>query len=223
MIIGPNGAGKTTFFKTLVGLIKPVRGEVIINGEKATGNPRITGRYIGYVPQLSQVNRDFPITGREFVESSVLLRMRPPRLRVPSWVRDRVSELSAELGLEGFIDKPISELSGGQVQRLMIARAVVPGTPILLMDEPISAIDPRGKIGIIRFIEKLSRDHLVFLTTHDPAVFRDKADVLIVFYRGIKAMGKPSDVLKPEVLREIYGEMVIPVKECVHVVDTHAV
>jgi len=223
VIIGPNGAGKTTFFKTLVGLIKPVRGDVIINGEKATGNPRITGRYIGYVPQLSQVNRDFPITGREFVESSVLLRMRPPRLRVPRWVRDRVSELSAELGLEGFIDKPISELSGGQVQRLMIARAVVPGTPILLMDEPISAIDPRGKIGIIRFIEKLSRDHLVFLTTHDPAVFRDKADVLIVFYRGIKAMGKPSDVLKPEVLREIYGEMVIPVKECVHVVDTHAV
>lgn len=223
VIIGPNGAGKTTLFKTIVGLIKPVLGRVTVNGLDVTGNTRLSGKFVGYMPQLSQVNRSFPITGREFVESSVLFRMKPPRLRVPRWVSERAESIVRELGAMEFMDKPISELSGGQIQRLMIARTVVPDTPIILLDEPTSAIDPRGKLGVIKFIEKLSENKLVILTTHDPTVFREKAKLLIVFWRGVKAIGKPREVLKPELLSEIYGEMVIPVKECVHLVDSHAV
>ncbi|MCE4607203.1 MAG: metal ABC transporter ATP-binding protein [Desulfurococcales archaeon] len=223
VVIGPNGAGKTTLFQTLVGLVKPHKGKVRINNVDVTGNPKLAGKHIGYMPQLSQVNRSFPITGREFVESSILFRMKPPRLRVPGWVSRKTEEIVRELGALEFMDKPISELSGGQIQRLMIARTVVPDTPILLLDEPTSAIDPRGKLDVIKFIEKLSRNKLVLLTTHDPTVFKEKAKLLIVFWRGVKAIGKPVEVLKPEILREIYGEMVIPVKECVHLVDTHAV
>ncbi|MCE4614079.1 MAG: metal ABC transporter ATP-binding protein [Desulfurococcales archaeon] len=223
VIIGPNGAGKTTFFKTLVGLLKPVKGAIKINNIDVTGNSKLAGKYIGYMPQLSQVNRSFPVTGREFVESSVLFRMRPPRLKVPLWVSRKAEEIVKELGALEFMDKPLSELSGGQIQRLMIARTVVPDTRILLLDEPTSAIDPKGKFGIIKFIEKLSKSKLVLLTTHDPTIFKERARLLIVFWRGIKAIGKPTEVLKPEILREIYGEMVVPIKECIHLVDTHAV
>jgi zinc/manganese transport system ATP-binding protein len=223
VIIGPNGAGKTTLFKTLVGLLKPVHGTIKVDDIDVTGNPKLAGKYIGYMPQLSQVNRTFPITGREFVESSILFRMKPPRLRVPKWVSKKTEEIARELGVLELLDKPLSELSGGQIQRLMIARTIVPGTPIVLLDEPTSAIDPRGKMGVINFIEKLSREKLVMLTTHDPTVFRERAKLLVVFWKGIKAIGKPREVLRPEVLREIYGEMVIPVKECIHLVDSHAV
>ncbi len=223
VVIGPNGAGKTTLFKTITGLVKPARGRIRFCGTDVTGNPRMAGRLIGYMPQLSEVNRSFPVTGWELVESSVVFRMRPPRLRAPREVVERIQRIIEEVGALDYASKPLSELSGGQVQRLLLARAVAAGTPVLLLDEPTSAVDPRGRLGVVSYIKELAREKLVLLSTHDPTLFRDAASLIVVMWKGVKAVGPPREVLRPDTLREVYGDMVIPVKECVHLVDGHAV
>ncbi len=221
-VIGPNGSGKTTLFRTIMGLIKPVRGRVLVNGRDVTGNPETAGRHIGYVPQLSAFNSEFPITARELVESSLSLRLKPPRLRTPPEIRRAAAEALEAVGASDYADKPISRLSGGQLQRVLIARALVWDPPILLLDEPVSAIDPAGKMEVIELIAKLSTRKLVVVASHDPGVYARHSKLIVVVNRGVRLAGPPSEVLDPRKLAEVYGDSVILVEKCVHLVDSHA-
>lgn len=218
-VIGPNGAGKTTLFRAIMGLVKPLRGRVYVNGEDVTGSPRRAGRHIGYVPQLAHVYRGFPLTGRELVELSLRLRGRPPRLHVPRGVRERAERYLRAVGAERFADRPVSRLSGGQLQRILIARALARETPILVMDEPLSAIDPRGKEGIARIVEEAARDKLVFVSSHDPIMFLHKSRYLMVVNRGIKGFGSPEKTFRLDLLRHAYGGSVYMIEKCIHVFE----
>lgn len=219
MVIGPNGAGKTTLFRTIMGLIKPESGKIVVNGEDITGSPEKAGRYIGYVPQLTNVYRAFPVTGREIVEASLLLRKRPPRIHVPREIREKVDRYLRLVKAYDFADKPLSKMSGGQIQRILIARALAREAQILLMDEPISGIDPRGKEEVARIISGLAKDRLVFVSSHDPVMFLNKSKYLMVVNRGIKSFGSPDKVFKLDLLREAYGGSVYLIEKCVHVFE----
>ncbi|MEM1523624.1 MAG: ATP-binding cassette domain-containing protein, partial [Thermofilaceae archaeon] len=128
-LLGPNGAGKTTFFKLLLGILKPLRGSVLLNGEDVTGDPVRAGVHASYVPQLSAVRRDLPMTALEAIEAALTGKL-DGRER-----RERALKALSLVGAEQLAKRKLSEMSGGQLQRVMIARALARGTPILLMDE----------------------------------------------------------------------------------------
>lgn len=225
-IIGPNGAGKTTLLKTIIGLIKPIKGKVIINGIEVTGRPEKAGRLIGYVPQMFiSYTSNFPITVWEFIENSLLLyKKKWPRFFARKDDRKIIKSVLKAVGLpEEVWYENFWNLSGGQKQRVLIARALVHDPPILIMDEPLSAVDPLGKVELTNIINYLSRSRLVIVTCHDPMILLEHTDLVILLNRKIYAMGNPKEVLKLDKLRKIYGEACIQVsKNHVHIFDFHA-
>lgn len=221
LVIGPNGAGKTTLFRALLGLLK-VEGRVYMNGIDVTGDPGKAGIFAGYVPQLGVAEIPFPVSVREFIESAFSLRKRI----LPSLSREEkliVDSLIKKLGLEGVEAKPFLELSGGMKQRVLLARAIARDPQILIMDEPIASIDPAFRSFVLETIEETSKEKLVLVSSHDPALFLQKAKVVIALNRGIVAMGPPEEVLRIDVMSKVYGRSVVIIDKCLHVVDYHAV
>ncbi len=220
-ILGPNGAGKTTLLKTLLGLVRPVRGRVRIEGVDVTGRPELAGRYAGYVPQRPPLSKTNPITVYEFVASRLLFGKPWPRLSSRS-VRGRVKEVLEAVGVpRGIWGKRLWELSGGQLMRTFIARTLVHEPRVLFLDEPLAPVDPRGKRELARLLGELARDRLVVVTSHDPMLLLDKTRTVVLVLKRIIAYGPPREVLRVEYLREVYGESVIPVREHVHIADEH--
>jgi len=210
-VLGPNGSGKTTFFKILLGLLKPQEGRVLVNDIDVTGNPLTAGRFMSYVPQLSSVRRDIPVTPLEVVE--VMLQSRGLRGRAR---REAAVKLLEEVGASEVVDHTLGELSGGQLQKVLIARALARDTDILLLDEPLSGVDPRGRESLLELIREIARRKLVVMTTHDPVQALKRSDYFVVFNRGIVAQGSPYDVYKLDILRRAYGA-VLEIEKCLHV------
>lgn len=213
-VLGPNGAGKTTFFRILLGLLKPQKGRVLVNGVDVTGDPLRAGRFMSYVPQLSHIDFSFPITGRELVESAV----KSVRRCKSSECREAAEEYLAAVGALDFADKRLGSLSGGQLQRILIARALARQTPIMILDEPFSGVDPRGREKILDLILSISGGKMVLLSTHDPVLTINASKEIIVFNRGVKAIGTPREVFKLDLLRKAYGDGVVMIEKCLHVI-----
>ncbi|MEM2186993.1 MAG: metal ABC transporter ATP-binding protein [Thermofilaceae archaeon] len=212
-LLGPNGAGKTTFFKLLLGILKPLRGSVLLNGEDVTGDPVRAGVHASYVPQLSAMRRDLPMTALEAIEAALTGKL-DGRER-----RERALKALSLVGAEQLAKRKLSEMSGGQLQRVMIARALARGTPILLMDEPFSGIDPRGREDLADLISDLAGERLILLSSHDPIFTLNKSKLVVVFNRGVRAIGSPRDVYRLELLREAYGPGVLLIEKCLHVLS----
>ncbi len=151
-LIGPNGAGKSTLIKLLLGLLKPTRGSISIDGL----SPRAAiarGDIVGYLPQNPHPALNVPLSVRQAVRLGLVGKTGVFR----SYARDDlkfVDELLERIGIAGQADDPLAELSGGQVQRVLIARALAPRPKVLLLDEPTTGID---RIGQQRFIDLLTR------------------------------------------------------------------
>lgn len=214
-ILGPNGSGKTTLFKVILGLLKPSSGSVVINGEDVTGNPVKAGKYASLVPQLSAIRRDLPLTARELVNFVLRTRGRCKGRECEA----KTTEILEAVGAAGIADKKLSEMSGGQLQRVLLARALATGADILLLDEPLSGIDPSGREYILGEIEKISKRKLVVMTTHDPVLTLNKSKTIVVFNRGVRAVGSPGDVFKLDLLRKAYGSNVLLIEKCLHVIS----
>lgn len=210
-VIGPNGAGKTTFFKLILGLLKPLRGRVYLNGEEVTGDPVKAGVHASFVPQLSAVRRDLPATGLEVTEWAVRGCRGAERRR-------KALEALRLVGAEGFAGKRLSSMSGGQLQRVLIARALARDTPILVLDEPFSGIDPRGREELADLLSKLAEGRMVLVSTHDPVLTLKRSRLVVVFNRGVRAVGAPEEVYELEMLRKAYGPGVLVIEKCLHVI-----
>lgn len=224
-VLGPNGAGKTTLLKTILGLVAPRRGRVYVCGYDATGRPNRAGRFIGYVPQLANVPSHFPITPWEIIEYEALARSKGGSFFARKEEINRIVEASLRtVGLhEDAWFKPLRDLSGGQRQRVFIARALVHNPPILLMDEPFSAVDPEGRVELAELVASLARTHLIVVTSHDPMLLLDYTDTIILINRKLVAVGDPHTVLREDILAEVYGAAVLRVKDHVHISDEHGV
>ncbi len=222
-VLGPNGAGKTTLLRTILGLIPPLKGHVYINGVDVTGNPSRAGKLAGYVPQLAWSGTNFPLTAWEAVEMVYLLHSRKwPRLFPGSGVKRVVENVLGKVGLppaKWF--KDIRFLSGGEKQRVMIARALVADQPVLLMDEPFSAVDPAGRASLAKLVAGLAEEKLVVVTSHDPMLLLEWTDKIILINRSFFAIGAPEEVLTLENTRRVYGEAAIPVTHHIHISDQH--
>lgn len=166
-IIGPNGGGKTTLLRLLLGLYRPTRGQILIDG--LTPQQAIArGNIVGYLPQTYSLPRDFPITVRQLVrlglvgKTGLLRRYSPQDLEFVEWLLHRV-------GIAELANRPIGSISGGQQQRALIARALAPKPKLLLLDEPTTGIDHSGRQRFLDFLLSLKQELqlTVVLVTHD--------------------------------------------------------
>ncbi len=151
-IIGPNGGGKTTLLKLILGLLKPVKGEIVFCRENLR-------KQIGYLPQINQVDKNFPILVSEVVASGLA--------REKGDKRALIRESMETMGLEEIASKPIGALSGGQLQRVLLARAMVNKPELLILDEPASYVDKRFESKFYDVLSDINRDTAIILVSHD--------------------------------------------------------
>ncbi len=208
-LLGPNGCGKTTLFRTLLGLLPPLSGSVLLGGTPITAQSRAEiARRIAYVPQAHAP--PFPFEAIEVVLMGRTARLgafgQPGR-------RDREIALSAmsRLGIADLATRDYSRLSGGQRQLVLIARALAQEAPLLVMDEPTASLDFGNQAQVLTQITTLARvaaedGHGVILSTHDPdQTFALDAQVLLMKDGTTHATGRAQDVLTGETLSEVYG------------------
>jgi zinc transport system ATP-binding protein len=156
-IIGPNGGGKTTLVKCILGLMKPTSGEISYTGQKPT---------IGYLPQYSTIDRRFPISVEEVVLSG-LCSQKSLVSRFSAGQRDKVREIISRMGLEGLEKRSINQLSGGQLQRALLGRAIVSDPALVILDEPSTYIDKRFEAKLYSLLSEINRECAVVLVSHD--------------------------------------------------------
>lgn len=192
-IIGPNGSGKTTLVRAILGLTV-VAGDILWEERPS----------IGYVPQYVDFDRSFPLT----VEELLLLRLPGHRFwRHDDIAHDAVNHVLHDVGAAKLIEKPIGVLSGGELQRVLIANALLPNPSLLVLDEPSSGIDIEGEETIYSLIHRLAeqRGMTVLLVSHDLDIVFRYASKVVCVNRKLICQGVPSKVLTAQMLSKAYA------------------
>ncbi|MCX6354433.1 MAG: metal ABC transporter ATP-binding protein [Candidatus Aureabacteria bacterium] len=197
-IIGPNGAGKTSLLRAIINEI-PYRGRMIFQIE---GRPQTHPR-IGYVPQKLSIDPDSPMSVLDLVATSI--SERPIWIGVSRPLRARAEAILASVSAEHLIHRKLGELSGGELQRVLLALAMAPAPNLLLLDEPVSNIDPKGLSLFYKTVSDLRRCHdvAVIMVTHDLAGIAYHADTVILMNHSVLAAGPPRDILADTKLMQL--------------------
>jgi len=161
-IIGPNGGGKTTLLKIILGLMTPVSGEISFFRDGKS----IPSLKIGYLPQINPIDKRFPISVFEVI-SSGLAGEKPLFKDFTAQQKENVNELIIKMGLEDFSKRAIGELSGGQLQRALLARAIVSRPRLLILDEPNTYVDKKFESRFYEILGEISDNTAVILVSHD--------------------------------------------------------
>lgn len=198
-IIGPNGGGKTTFLKAILGLIKKENGEILIEGK----NIEKSRHLIGYVPQFSLVDRKFPISVLEVVITAILKPGLHPFFKYSKENKEVALRKLELVGIKDLANRQIADLSGGEFQRLLIARALATEPKILFLDEPTSNVDPRSKEQIYEVLYKLNKDITIIMVTHDLLAIAKNVKNIACLNRTLIYHGKT--VLTENVVNQMYG------------------
>ena len=202
-LVGPNGSGKSTLFKAIMGLLAPIAGTVRIGG-RDVAEARRDG-FVAYVPQLEEVDWTFPVSVRDVVTMGRQGRM--GFLRIPS-AQDRniVAESLARVGMEGFAERQIGELSGGQRKRVFLARALAQEASIILLDEPFTGVDRKTEDRITALLKSLREEgRLLLVSTHDLAALPDLCDDVILLDNHLVAAGAVPEVYTEANLTRAFG------------------
>ena len=205
-LAGPNGAGKTTLIKTILGLLPISKGKIELFG-KTKEKFNDWGK-IGYLPQkLSTINALFPATVDEVVTLGLLSQKKFPR-RITANDQKRTSETLRELGIFDLKKRMLSELSGGQQQKVLLARALVSNPEILIFDEPSTALDPESRESFFQLIQKLNKKNgtAVILITHDTGYIGQYANKLLYIDKSLVYFGKFSDFCQDEKMNAYFGK-----------------
>jgi len=200
-IVGPNGAGKTTMIKSILGLIKPAAGQVLVYGKPYAEQRHL----VGYVPQRGSVDWDFP--------TSVLDVVMMGRYGALGWLKrpgasERAAALDAleKVGMKSFAERQISQLSGGQQQRVFLARALVQDAQLYFMDEPFQGVDATTERAIVTLLQELrSAGKTVVVVHHDLQTVPEYFDWVTMLNVRRIACGPVGDVFTDENLRKAYG------------------
>ena len=160
-VIGPNGGGKTTLIKIILGLVKPLAGKVVSanEGDHAKG-------FVGYLPQISQIDRRFPITVRDVVLSGYMSKQ-SHFYRYNRYEKELALELLAQMGIAHLESKTVGELSGGQLQRVFVSRAIISSPRLLILDEPNTYVDNKFESDLYELLRKLNERMAIIIVSHD--------------------------------------------------------
>ncbi len=185
-VIGPNGSGKSTLIKALMGVIAPSAGRVL----------RAPGLTIGYVPQSLSIDASLPMTVARFLSL--------PKAKKP----DDIAAMLARVGVPGVENRQMAALSGGQFQRVMLARALLSRPDILILDEPTQGLDQPGVAAFYRLIEEVRRELgcAILLVSHDLHVVMSATDRVLCLNGHICCEGAPDAVLAAPEYRALFGD-----------------
>lgn len=206
-IVGPNGGGKTTLLRVILGLERSLTGKVLVFGRPPGSFPEL----IGYVPQRFYFDRDFPISVRELVLMGRLSRKKMFR-RFNRSDRQKADEALHVTGLQGLADRRIGSLSGGELQRALISRALAGEPQLLLLDEPTASVDPVMKSTIYDLLETLRKNMTIVMVSHDTGMISRHVTRIACLNCSIE-LHEPGSSLGRETLDALYR---YPVDVIVH-------
>jgi len=184
-VVGPNGAGKTTLLRVALGLQKPTTGKVTVNA----------GITIGYVPQKLHIDPTFPITVRRFLALA------------KSHKKVDFSKLLDDVGAAHVIDSPLQNLSGGELQRILMARALMREPDVLVLDEPVQGVDVHGQVELYELISRVrtERNCAILMVSHDLHLVMASTDRVFCLNRHICCSGTPEVVINDPAYTELFG------------------
>jgi manganese/iron transport system ATP-binding protein len=200
-LLGPNGAGKSTLIKALLGLI-PTRSGQVLYGDRPLTQQR---RHVAYVPQRSQIDWDYPTT----VWNVVMLG----RTVHTGWCRSPsrqsaiiVKESLGRVGMMDLHDRPIGSLSGGQQQRVFLARAIAQQADLLLLDEPLAAVDKKTEALVFQIYDELKAEgKTLLISCHEWGGILNHYDELLLINQQLIAQGAPEDIMTSDNIQRTYG------------------
>jgi zinc/manganese transport system ATP-binding protein len=189
-VVGPNGAGKSTLFRGIVGLLKPLAGEILTGG--------LGAREIAYLPQSADIDRSFPISVFDFV-STGLWRSVGLFGGIGQAARKRIAQAIASVGLTGFESRGIGTLSGGQMQRMLFARVLLQDARVIVLDEPFNAMDAKTSADLLMLVAHWHREgRTVLAALHDMDMVRGHFPQTLLLAREAVAWGATAEVLTAE-------------------------
>ncbi|MEH2552135.1 zinc/manganese transport system ATP-binding protein [Bradyrhizobium sp. AZCC 2262] len=189
-VIGPNGAGKSTLFRGLAGILKPLSGSIDLGG--------LDIRDIAYLPQSVDIDRTFPISVFDLVGTG-LWRSTGLFGGMGKAERDKIIRALAAVGLNGFENRSIGTLSGGQMQRMLFARVLLQDARLIVLDEPFNAIDTKTSADLLALVKRWHGEgRTVLAALHDMELVRDHFPETLLLARGPVAWGPTADVLTAE-------------------------
>ncbi|NBV41178.1 metal ABC transporter ATP-binding protein [bacterium] len=200
-IVGPNGAGKTTLIKSVLGLIRPASGKILIQGKPYSQQRRL----VGYVPQRNSVDWDFPTSALDVVTMG--------RYGHLGWIRrpskaDAMLAMGAleQVGMADFANRQINQLSGGQQQRVFLARALVQNAEIYFLDEPFAGVDAATESAIVAVLKSLKdQGKTLIVVHHDLQTLKEYFDWILMLNVHLVGCGPIDDVLTEANLKAAYG------------------
>lgn len=206
IIIGPNGSGKTTLMKIIAGILKPKKGKLrILDRPLKDYTRKELAKTIALVPQMAAL--DFPFTVTELV-----LMGRSPHLNMLGFEQEKDLEIAgnamALTDIEHLAHRPLDQLSGGECQRVFIARAICQEPKIILLDEPTASLDLAHQVKVMDLMEKLKKEigFTVIIVSHDVNLAAMYSDRLLLLKAGeIVGLGQPNSVLTFKALEEVYN------------------
>lgn len=193
-IIGPNGGGKTTLLKVLAGLIKPSKGEM----------HKSKHLKLGYIPQFTSFDRRFPITVLEVILTGALNGQLRLFKKFTTEECERAKRIMALLKIDVLKHRQIGQLSGGQLQKVLIARALMVEPEVLLLDEPTASIDTNSKKSIYHLLKELNREKTIVIVSHDLSEVLTDAKKIVCVNKTLHYHGD-NTALSKETLEEAYG------------------
>jgi zinc/manganese transport system ATP-binding protein len=193
-VVGPNGAGKSTLFRGIAGILKPLAGAIETGG--------LDIRDIAYLPQTVDIDRSFPISVYDFVGTG-LWRFTGFFGGMGKSAREKIAQALAAVGLNGFENRPIGTLSGGQMQRMLFARVLLQDARLIVLDEPFNAIDAKTSVDLLALVRRWHAEkRTVLAALHDMDLVRANFPDTLLLARGPVAWGNTAEVLTAENLAE---------------------
>lgn len=213
-VLGPNGAGKTTLMRAILGLLSPSSGSVKVFGQR----PERGNSAIGYLPQVRTVLPDLRMRGRDFIGSS----LHGEHWGVPSLSRQDRSMIEETLDTVGARDlaaRPLSDMSGGERQRLLLAQALMGGPKLLLLDEPLISLDAHHQEVAIGVVRKICRERkiTVLFSAHELNQLLGTLDRVLYLGNGQAVLGTVEEVVTAPVLSRLYGTQIQVVRADGHI------
>lgn len=202
-VIGPNGAGKTTLLRVLLGLVPLQQGNLFVLGADKRRIKEVRPA-IGYMPQRQSFEKQFPFSAADVVATGLLSPA--TMLRAISAKTEKVAAALDSVGMGFFADRPFRDLSGGEQQRVLLARSLVRQPKLLLLDEPNAGLDFPAQQDFTAVLKKLKEESglTIILVSHDLLSVASTADQLVCINRTMHTHGRPADVLKSPHLDEAY-------------------
>lgn len=204
-LIGSNGVGKTTLLRTILGLQRATSGQIRLVGDALAGKSRA----VGYVPQKVLLDPDVPMRARDFVALGLDAHRYGVARRTRAQ-RELVDTMLHDVDAERFADTRVGELSGGEQQRVLIAHALIARPSLLLLDEPLANLDPKSVQEIVTLLHRVASEHgvAVLLSAHEMNALLPVMDRIVYLTGGRAASGTTEEVVRSEVLSELYGHHV---------------